>query len=150
MIKGMDQWEWSSYRATIGKTQAPDWLETDWLLSHFGQQRKCARGSYINFVRGGIGLPSIWKNLRKQIFLGNEAFVDQHQEKINEKVELDDIPALQKRAMSKPINYYQDKYKNENIAIKEAYLSGGYTMKDLGEHFRKHYTTISRIIKKYE
>jgi len=150
MIKDMDQWEWSSYRAFIGKAAASDWLETDWLLSHFGRQRKRARERYIDFVRAGIGLPSIWENLRKQVFLGGEAFVDQHQVMISEKMELDDIPALQKRAVSKPLGYYQDKFKDDNLAIKDAFLSGGYTMKDIGEHFGKHYTTISRIIKKYE
>jgi putative transposase len=150
MIKDMGQWEWSSYQATSGKAQVPGWLETDWLLSHFGRQRKRARERYIDFVREGIGLPSVWENLQKQIFLGGESFVDQHQEKINEKAELDDIPALQKRALSIPISDYQDKYKDDNIAIKEAYLSGGYTMKNIGEHFGMHYTTVSRIIKRYE
>ena len=150
MIKDMNQWKWSSYQATSGKAQVPDWLETDWLLSQFGRQRKRARERYIDFVREGIGLPSVWENLQKQIFLGGESFVDQHQEKINEKAELDDIPALQKRALSIPISDYQDKYKDDNIAIKEAYLSGGYTMKNIGEHFGMHYTTVSRIIKKYE
>lgn len=150
MINNMDQWEWSSYRATIGKAQIPDWLETDWILSHFGRQRKRARERYIDFVREGVGLPSIWGNLRKQVFLGDEAFVDQHQKKIAEKAELDEIPALQKRASSKPISDYQNKYKNESIAIKEAYLSGGYTMKEIGEHFGKHYTTVSRIVKRFE
>ena len=150
MIKDMNQWKWSSYQATSGKAQVPDWLETDWLLSQFGRQRKRARERYIDFVREGIGLPSVWENLQKQIFLGGESFVDQHQEKINEKAELDDIPALQKRALSIPISDYQDKYKDDNIAIKEAYLSGGYTMKNIGEHFGMHYTTVSRIIKRYE
>jgi len=150
MIKDMDQWKWSSYPATTGKAQAPDWLETDWLLSQFGRQRKRARERYIDFVREGVGLPSVWENLQKQIFLGGESFVDQHQEKLNEKAELDDIPVLRKRALSKPISDYQDKYKDDNIAIKAAYLTGGYTMKEIGEHFCKHYTTISRIIKKYE
>jgi hypothetical protein len=150
MINNMDQWQWSSYRSTIGKAPEPAWLETDWLLSQFGRQRKHARERYIDFVREGIGLPSIWENLRKQVFLGGDAFVDQHQKKIAEKAELDEIPALQKRTMSKPISNYQNQYKDENIAIKKAYLSGGYTMKEIGEHFGRHYTTISRIIKKYE
>ena len=150
IIKNIDQWEWSSYRVTIGKAQAPDWLETDWLLSQFGRQRKRARERYIDFVRAGIGLPSIWEGLRNQVFLGGEAFVDRHQEMINEKAELDDIPALQKRALSKPLSSYRDQYKDDNIAITQAYLSGGYTMKEIGEHFGKHYTTVSRIIKFYE
>ena len=51
MIKDMNQWKWSSYQATSGKAQVPDWLETDWLLSQFGRQRKRARERYIDFVR---------------------------------------------------------------------------------------------------
>jgi len=60
---------------------------------------------------------------------------------------LDDIPALQKRALAKPLRYYQNKYKNEHKAITAAFLSGGYTMKEIGDYFGKHYTTISRIVK---
>jgi len=29
-------------------------------------------------------------------------------------------------------------------------LSGSYTLKEIGEHYGKHYTTISRIVKKIE
>jgi putative transposase len=38
----------------------PDWLETDWLLSYFGKQRRRAVSKYEYFVREGIGLPSVW------------------------------------------------------------------------------------------
>ena len=58
MVKNMDQWVWSSYLTTIGSAPKPDWLETDWLLSQFGTQRKRARERYIDFIRDGIGLPS--------------------------------------------------------------------------------------------
>jgi putative transposase len=50
---------------------------------------------------------------------------------------------LQKRPVVKPIGYYQVKYKDEKQAIYRAYLSLGYTLKELGEHFEKHYTSIS-------
>jgi putative transposase len=119
-------------------------------LSQFGKQRKRATEKYIDFVREGIGLPSIWKNLSNPVFLGDEAFVDQYQKIILEKTELDEVPALQKRAPLKTISYFQAKYEDTNIAIKEAYLTGGNTMKEIGQHFGKHYTTISRIIKRCE
>lgn len=38
MIKNMDNWPWSSYLDTMGKRDAPEWLEVDWLLNHFGKQ----------------------------------------------------------------------------------------------------------------
>jgi putative transposase len=81
IVKNMDDWPWSSYSATIGKSLIQDWLETDWLLSHFGKQRKRARLKYIDFVREGIGLPSIWGEVRNRVFLGREAFVE-HQLKL--------------------------------------------------------------------
>jgi hypothetical protein len=127
-----------------------DWLETDWLLSQFGKQRKRATDKYIDFVREGIGLPSIWKNQSNSVFLGDEAFVGQYQKMVLEKTELDEVPALQKRASLKTISYFQAKYEDTNIAIKEAYLTGGHTMKEIGQHFGKHYTMISRIIKRCE
>jgi predicted DNA-binding ArsR family transcriptional regulator len=57
---------------------------------------------------------------------------------------------LQKRKTAKPIGLYQIKYKDEKQAIYQAYLSGSYTLKQIGEHYGKHYTTISRIVKSIE
>ncbi len=150
MIKNMDEWHWSSYLVTIGKLQPPDWLEVDWLLSQFGFQRNRARRRYIDFVREGIGLPPVWDNLRHQIYMGSDEFIDKHQNLISQKQDLDDIPALQKRATPKPISYYQKKYKNESQAITQAFISGGHTLKTIGDYYGKHYTTISRIVKQNE
>jgi len=150
MIKNMDEWHWSSYLVTIGKLQPPDWLEVDWLLSQFGFQRNRARCRYIDFVQEGIGLPPVWDNLRHQIYMGSDEFIDKHQGLISQKQDLDDIPALQKRATPKPISYYQKKYKNESQAITQAFISGGHTLKTIGDYYGKHYTTISRIVKQNE
>ncbi len=150
MIKNIDNWPWSSYLATTGKRDAPEWLEVDWLLSHFGKQRKKAREKYTDFVRAGIGLPSIWDNLQNQIYLGTEGFINKQQEAIKRKDSLEDVPVLQKRAIPKSLEYYQVKYKDRNQAIAEAFLSGAYTMKQIGDYFGRHYTTVSRIVKQYE
>ena len=40
MVKQLRHWKWSSYSAMTGKVRTPDWLETDWILGHFGKQRK--------------------------------------------------------------------------------------------------------------
>ncbi|MBQ0721376.1 MAG: transposase [Gammaproteobacteria bacterium] len=150
MVKRVANWPWSSYPAMVGEQPIAEWLECDWLLSHFGKQRKRTREKYIDFVNEGLVQPSIWGSLQKQIFLGDEAFINKHLKAIKKDVRLDDIPALHKRAAAKPITYYQKKYKNNNEAITQAYLTGAFTMKELGEHFGKHYTTISRIIKANE
>ncbi len=146
MVKNIGDWPWSSYPAMVGDSQLHDWLETDWLLRQFGKQRKRARVKYTDFVRAGIGLPSIWDDLQKQVFLGSDAFIHRHLKAIAEKESLDDIPALQKRALAKPMAYYQDKYPDSSEAIRQIFLTGAYTLKEIGEHFGKHYSTISRIV----
>ena len=34
---------------------------------------------FIDFVRAGVGLPSVWEGLRGQIYLGSDAFVQRMQ-----------------------------------------------------------------------
>ena len=150
MVKNIPDSPWSSYAATVGRIEPPHWLETDWLLSHFSKQRKRARAKYVDFVRAGVGLPSIWVDLQKQVFLGSEAFINKHLKAVDKKDTLDDIPSLQKRAAAKSLAYYQGKYPNSVMAIRQAFLTGAYTMKEIGDHFGKHYSTISRIVNREE
>lgn len=148
MVNQVTDWPWSSYLAMVGVGSRPEWLETDWLLGLFGQQRQRATARYIDYVRAGIGLPSIWNNLQKQIFLGGETFINRHITAIDEKASLDDIPALQKTELAKPISFYKEQYQDNSRAIKEVFLTGAYTLKEIGDHFGKHYSTISRIVNK--
>jgi len=50
----------------------------------------------------------------------------------------------------KPLQDYEKEYGNQKKAIVKAYLSGGYTLKEIGNYFGKHYSTISRIVKSNE
>ena len=48
---------------------------------------------YQNFVRAGVGLPPIWEQLKNQIFLGEQLFVERLQNQIQvESEELKEIP----------------------------------------------------------
>jgi len=44
------------------------------------------------------------------------------------------------------LDEYQKKSATRNKAIIKAYKSGGYTMKQIGEYFKVHYSVVSRII----
>jgi len=150
MTKTIGVWKWSSYKAMIGEEVTQPWLETDWLLGQFSSQRKRAIAKYIDFVRSGVGLPSIWNDLQNQIFLGTEKFIQKQQKLINKKESIGEVPRLQRRKIPKSLDYYDKKYKDRKKAICNAYLSGGYTLKEIGEYFKKHYSTISRIVKENE
>lgn len=134
----------------INEASSPHWLETDWILGQFSKQRKRAIEKYINFVREGVGLPSIWNNLQNQIFLATDKYINKQQNRIKKKASLNEVPRLQKRKVPKSLEYYENNYKDKTKAILNAYLSGGYTLKSIGDYFGKHYSTISRIVKENE
>ncbi len=142
----MDEWKWSSYQAMIGEVLGRPRLETDWIFGN-SKRRKLAISKYIDFVKEGIGLSSHWENLQNQILLGTEKFVNKKQNLISKKKSLSEEPQLHKRKLPKPVEYYERKYKDQKKAISNASLSGGYTLKEIGGYFQKHYSTISRIVK---
>ena len=70
MVKSAGAWVWSSYRAMVGRVSPPSWLQTDELLRQFGKQRKRAIENYVDFVRAGVRIPSVWQDLKMQIYFG--------------------------------------------------------------------------------
>jgi len=76
MVCEASEWTWSSYHAMVGLVPAPAWLETDWILGQFGEQRELAQRRYVDFVAAGVGKESVWQDLRYQIFLGSDGFVE--------------------------------------------------------------------------
>ena len=48
--------------------------------------------------------------------------------------------------LTKPLGYYTKKHPDRDDAIRQAYATGGYGMKEMGEHFGLHYSRVSRII----
>jgi REP element-mobilizing transposase RayT len=150
MVKDVGQWPWSSYRSMIGEQPVPEWLETDGLLGHFSVQRKRAIAKYKDFVRAGVGLPSLWSELKQQIFLGEDQFVKKMQKKLDKSADLCEVPRVQRRPKAKPLEYYETRYKDRKRGMVEAYATGDYTMKEIAEYFSLHYSTVSRAIKEAE
>jgi putative transposase len=99
------KWRWSSYLATAGRDSAPEWLETEWLLSQFAASLSQARQAYVRFVLEGKGLPSIWQDLHGQIYLGNKAFVERMRQHLAPDKDLREVPRAQRRGVVKPLEY---------------------------------------------
>jgi REP element-mobilizing transposase RayT len=136
-------WRWSSYAATAGIAPKPAWLDVQWLLSRFNKDASRARKAYEKFVLEGIGMPCIWDNLRHQIYLGSDAFIRKMQKKSAQA-----LPRAQKHF--RPLSYYSGRYKEGGRAMAEAFLSGGYTLAEVADHFGVHYTTVSRAARARE
>lgn len=147
MVKNVDQWPWSSYAAMIGQSGCPEWLQTKWILGQFGKQRKRAIAAYIDFVHAGVGLPSVWGDLRGQIYLGKDEFVKTMQQQVQSGQNLSEIPCVQRRLNTQPLSYFSA-FSDRNEGITAAYQTGDYTMKAIADEFGLHYATVSRLIKK--
>ena len=150
MVNDPQDWPWSSYHATIGVPCAPfEWLTTDWILKQFSADRTTATLRYIDFVREGIGLPSIWSELKDELYLGSNHFVQKMAEHIEDSIPLKEIPRAQRRSLAKPLEFYENTEDNRTNAMACAYLSGQYTMKEIALHFNVHYSSVSRAVRQH-
>ncbi len=149
MVVSVDDWHWSSYRATTGQAKGPECLNTEWILAAFAKTKSVAIEKYKQFVAEGKGQPSPWVLLRKQIYLGSEQFVEKMQSLVNGDKELSEVPSSQRRPTPKSLAKYEASSDDRNTAIITAYKSGGYTLKDIGDYFGLHYSSVSGIIKNH-
>jgi putative transposase len=136
-------WKWSSYRATAGLVSVPPFLTTDWILEQFGKKRSQAQKQYREFVRDGMASRP-WDDLKGQIYLGSEAFIENHAAR---KKNIKEIPRAQLRA-AKP-SLQRIFAKTGEKAIPEAYQYG-YRLNEIAAHLGVHYATVSRRLKQLE
>ena len=112
---------------------------------------------YVNHVREGIGLPSVWEVLTGQIYLGDEKFIDKMsllaaQSPTGPGTSVSgsrrEIPNIQRRPRPMALEAFERQHpNNRNAAIQAAFATGAYTMAQLAQHFQLHYTSVSRIVK---
>ena len=146
-----ETYPWSSYRATAGLVPAPSFLTVDWLLSQFGSQRAAAQRKYRVFVAEGRGLGSLWEEVRGQVLLGSERFVERLMPGLRDKRSLKEIPRRQRFAARPklsqlfPARSRADRARR-NEAIRSAHLEHGYSLSEIGYAVDLHYSTISRIV----
>jgi REP element-mobilizing transposase RayT len=147
MVSEAGDWPWSSYRAMVGQAPAPAWLETDWLLGQFGEERSRAQAVYAAFVRQGVGQASVWEGLRHQVFLGSEAFVERHCVPAKPPERLREVPRAQRRPLAMPLADFARRYPDRREAMARAFQTGVYTMQEIADHFGVHYATVSRAVR---
>lgn len=146
-VKGKGEiggWKWSSYRATAGLASVPEFLSTDWILGQFGKNRAKAQKQYRAFVREGLENRP-WEELKGQIYLGSEAFIERHSPGNQE---LKEIPRVQLKAVKPSLERIFAK--SGKRAIVQAYKEHGYRLQEIAAHLGVHYATVSRRLKQME
>ena len=150
VVRSVVDWKWSSFRAMVGEEIRVEWVEVDWILGQFGSSRQEAILNFIDFVQQGLESPSVWNDVRKQIYLGTEQYIKRIQDLIGDEEDLSEIPIEQRRPVKLTIESYYEMSKDKKEAMAQAYLYGRYTMKEIGKYFGVHYSTVSRAVRSYE
>jgi len=145
-----DAWRWSSYRATAGEAAVPTWLNVGWILDQFGDGRAAAWRRYREFVAAGLDRPPPWRNLRGQVFLGTEAFVQALAPRLAQSQDATETPRSQRLvhrpalASLLPRSSGNDRFER-NAAIRDAHLRHAYTLAEIAREAGLSYATVSRI-----
>lgn len=145
-----EDWRWSSYRATAGEEAAPRWLRVDWILDQFGNGDTPAQERYRQFVAAGIGRASPWRDLRGQMLLGTEPFVQALAPRFAAVQGMTETPRSQRIAHRPALASLlpgadAGSKARRDAAIRDAHILHAYTLAEIARHVGLHYATVSRI-----
>lgn len=149
LVRRVQDWPWSSYRASVGLVPPEAFLAVDGLLSQFARRRDVARERYARFVAQGRNASSLWAQVQGQVFLGSDAFVERMQAAMATRQRNDvQIPAAQRRAPAPSLAQIERSSKHRDQAIASAHATGAYSYQQIAEHFGVHFTTVGRIARR--
>lgn len=146
MVSEPGTWPWSSYAAMIGALPAPPWLRTDWILRQFTVDPRRAAMAYVEFVQAGVTAPSIWTELRGQIYLASDKFLATLPQ-LPDNASFGEVPRAQRRPRAHPLEHYLRIHGARRPAMAAAFASGQYSMREIGDAFGVHYSTVSRAVR---
>ena len=102
----------------------------------------------MQFVAAGLGRESIWKDLNRQIFLGNDRFVERMQAKQEGLSDAVGVPNVQKRPPATPLDKISSEYDDRNKGILASYATGEYSYQQIADHYGLHFTTVGKIVRR--
>ena len=145
LAEGPQDWHWSSYRATAGLTQSPEWLATDELLARFAGEPQEQRQRYREYVLNGVDIRGLWHHVRRQVYLGDDDFMEHVQRTV---ADMEDSSHKGARAHPAPsLDELAARARTRNDAIVDAYKTGFYSYAEIGRFFGLHPTSVGRIIR---
>jgi putative transposase len=150
IITKLQEWNWSSYKATAGFKTVGEYLTTDWLLGFFSKNKTEAQKLYRKFVREGIAIKSPWEELQGQVLLGEEDFIEKHKDFLSDKENKKEIPKSQRYLNRPKLGKIFEKAMNKderNNQIYTAHVKFAYTLKQIADELGIHYSTVSKAIK---
>ena len=144
------EWKWSSYAATAGLEEPPQFLSIDWILSQFHHDKYQAQRLYRAFVISGMEKEAPWRELKGRMILGSNGFIATIRARLGKKQEAKEIPRVERFAGRPPLSQIftdtQDKRERDKRSY-TAHVNHGYTLKELADYLGIHYSTVSKALK---
>jgi hypothetical protein len=152
MVESPEQWKWSSYRSTAGKEKPHPSLTTDWVLGQFCGKRTKAEREYRQFVKWGIGEKSIMLDVKGQVVLGEDEFVDSLADHLKKHKHVPEIPRSQRYANRPTLEkIFQESIlgdkRKRNKKMAEAVERHAYRQSEIARHLGLHTSTVSNLVR---
>ncbi|MFQ5543599.1 MAG: transposase [Nitrospiria bacterium] len=139
-------WEWSSYRATATGRDILPFLTLTWIFEQFGGELPEAHKKYRKYVAEGKTLPSPLEKRKGRIYLGSQAFIENHVPELISK----EVSRVQSQDFRPTLKKIFENESEEGQAIFKAYRQHAYRLSEIANHLDVHYSTISRRLKNIE
>jgi putative transposase len=160
LVKRVEDWAWSSYRAHVLAEPTPPWLDSDGLHGFLlgrpvrsGADRRSAAARYARLM-AEESATHLWEGaLRQQVFLGDEAFVARMLAQASAKrAAAAEVPKRQRRApLAMPQRLPASPADAERgAALRAAYVQGGLTMTEIARRTGLSVSRVSRLIAREE
>jgi len=161
-----EEWEWSGYRAYLGLIKDVI-VDTENVLSYFGDTLLTARKSFVKFVSEGIGMEhrEEYYKVSGNIILGDERFVEEVKMKISNPVRMSKRIILKNISFGKlakqisgdlRIKDIKEKTKQRKISFARqvfSYISRKYyhrPVKDIAEYLSQELSAVSQGLRRFE
>jgi len=146
-------WPWSSCRAHLGQVPTPEWLDTAGLHGHLlarpaisERDRQEAIALYAGLLRQNTDADLWAKALTRQIFLGDDAFVERMSTEVPAARWQDTEVPRQQRSRPQTFAELLQSGLGREQALHAAYMVGGVPMTQLAREAGLSVSRVSRLI----
>ena len=152
MVRSARDWRWSSYRATAGQVEPPEFLTTNWLLAQFGRTSTEAVRAYRTFVKQGRDV-EVWDDVKAGMLMGSDSFVQSLRPLLRD-VEENREFCREERLATRPtleelfVDTTNKTTRNERIY--SAVRNHQYKLKEVSDHLGLCYSTIGVIARRVD
>jgi len=162
-VRGPADWPWTSYRFTLGSETAPAWVRRDELLALVPGTEGTPAERYARYVSEGIAQAertetapaqaeragNTTENTTAQPYLGEDRLAGRIKS-APKRVRTREFPRAERRPLAQELGHYRRACRTRDEAMARAYLSGVFTMREIGDYFGVHYMTVSRAVQQFE